>query len=126
MWPADGSMHMTSRFTDSWQQTQDRAVVFLRRMSEFWGRWRREWRRTRVARSRTRTRQVYALWAALCALATVFVWCLAYVSPHPAGMRITIDQYTAVASHHQLQSALFRDEDSQIVGRITCPVANST
>src|SRR3954451_18197904 len=80
----------------------------------------RDWRRARVQRRKTRSKQVYVLTATLVALGIVFVWSLAYLAPRQHGHRLTIDQFGAAASAHRLVSATFRDEDSRITGVFQC------
>jgi cell division protease FtsH len=83
----------------------------------------RNWRRARVQRRKTRSKQVYALAATLAILAMLFVWSLSYLAPKPHGRRLTIDQFGAIASARRLTSAEFHDEDAQVSGTFLCVVA---
>ncbi len=80
----------------------------------------RQWRRARVAKRKTRSRQTYVLMGTLAGLAVLFFLSLGYLAPHPVGRQITVDQLSALAVQHQVVSATFRDEDAQIVGEYTC------
>jgi cell division protease FtsH len=80
----------------------------------------RSYRRKRVAKRKTRSKQVYGLSASLIVLAALFVWCLSYLAPQPSGRPVTLDQLGALAGKHQLLDVAFRDQDAQIVGRYAC------
>jgi cell division protease FtsH len=81
----------------------------------------RQWRRSRVAKRKTRSRQTYVLAGVLVLLVVAFVSSLAYLAPKPVGERLTIDQLTKLAQQHRILTATFRDEDAQIVGSFSCP-----
>jgi cell division protease FtsH len=86
----------------------------------------RNWRRARVQRKKSRGKQVYVLTSTLVLLGVAFVWSLSYLAPKPAGRRLTIDQFGALASAHRLQGATFHDEDAQISGTYLCEQAATT
>jgi cell division protease FtsH len=81
------------------------------------------WRRARVARSRGRSRQSYALLALLLLLGGLFAGCLSYLAPTSGGTRISLSDFGQLASGHDVQSLTLRDEDSQAVGTARCTPA---
>ena len=80
----------------------------------------RNWRRSRVTRQRVRSRRTYVLLGLLAVLVGLFVASLSYLAPGPTGMRLTINQLSALAAHHQLVTAVFHDQDAQIAGTFAC------
>jgi cell division protease FtsH len=80
----------------------------------------REWRRARVAKKKTRSKQTYALAAVWLLLVGAFGWSLVYLAPSPAGRHLTIDELSALAVQHRVTTAQFHDEDAQLVGTFAC------
>jgi cell division protease FtsH len=80
----------------------------------------RQWRRSRVAGRRQRSRQTYVLATSLLLLIGFFAWTMVYLAPQSDGVRLTLGQATTLAAQHRLSSAVFLDQDAQIVGRFTC------
>jgi cell division protease FtsH len=80
----------------------------------------RNWRRARVQRRKTRSRQTYVLTATLLALFLCFGWSLAYLAPEARGQHLTLDQFSAIAAQRHLVTATFHDEDAQITGDFLC------
>jgi cell division protease FtsH len=80
----------------------------------------REWRRSRVAKRRTRSKKTYALTFVFVALVGTFGACMAYLAPQAHGVRLSFDQFTSLASTHRLSSLTFRDEESRIAGAFLC------
>lgn len=93
------------------------ALDWLRRSASVWL---RRYRRSRIAKKRVRSRQVYVLLATLVILAGVFAASLAYLAPKPNGQRISLDQLGALASQKRIAMTVFRDEDARIAGTFFC------
>jgi cell division protease FtsH len=80
----------------------------------------RDWRRARVQRRRTRSKQTSVLTATLLILIFLFVMTLAYLAPNTPGRQISIDEFSAIAAQHHLVTATFHDEEAQIAGTFLC------
>ena len=80
----------------------------------------RRWRRVRVARSRVRSRQTYALTGLLVVLGALFFGALSYLAPQPSGTRITFSGFGQLAAGHDVTALTLRDEDSQAAGVAAC------
>lgn len=80
----------------------------------------RRWRRRRLSKKRTASKQTYALLASLVVLAGVFAWSLSYLAPNPDGRRLRLDELSALADEKRLDVAAFRDQDAVIAGRFLC------
>ncbi len=82
--------------------------------------WLRRWRRSRLSKRRTLSRQTYVLVLILLMLGGFFAWSLGYVAPKPEGRRIRVDQLNLLAEEKRLATATFRDQDSQLAGTFLC------
>jgi len=96
----------------------------LRRLLSTLTRWVRIWvrerRRALIAKRRLRNRRTLALVGTLGLLGGILIWSLSYLAPAHRGTHLRVDQLTALAGRHLVQTATFRDEDAEIVGQFTC------
>jgi cell division protease FtsH len=75
-------------------------------------------RRERAAAGRRAPRLLLALVASLLVLLTAFFSCLAYLQSEPEGREVTLDRLAALTTAGQVESAVYLDEDSQVVARL--------
>jgi cell division protease FtsH len=75
-------------------------------------------RRKRAARKRGKKRRsVYVLLLSLALLLTSFGLCVRYLVQHdPEGRQLSVDQLSALADEHRLETARFLDQDSIVMG----------
>ena len=82
--------------------------------------WLRRRRRKRAAKGRTRSLRAYLLVALLLGLSATFAGCLRYLTPRPAGERISVSDVGQLATQKALTSLTLRDEDALAVGVARC------
>ena len=101
---------------------ETRALVKrVRKASATAGRWTRHtlrrWRRARIGRRLLPGRLVLGLTASLIGLFVAFAMCLSFLSASTAGAQLTFDQVENLMHQHRIASAVFEDQDSQVVLR---------
>ena len=89
-----------------------------KRVRSYSQRWLLRRRRKRASRKRGKKRRsVYALLASLVILLTAFGFCVRYlVSNDPAGHQLSVDQLSALADEHRIETARFLDQDAIVMG----------
>jgi cell division protease FtsH len=90
----------------------------LRRVRSYSQKWLLRRRRKRAARKRgTRRRSVYALLLSLFLLLGAFYVSLSYVVRRESpGRELSVDQLSALADEHRIESARFLDQDAVVMG----------
>lgn len=76
--------------------------------------------RRRLSKRRGSSKQVIALTISLILFAIAFAWALRYLAPDPEGQRLTLTELSALADEKRLETAIFKDQDSQLKGRFRC------
>jgi cell division protease FtsH len=77
-------------------------------------------RRARSAKRKSGSRRAtIALGVIVVLLLGAFAWALSFLTPEPDGTELSLDQLSALADEHRIQTAEFRDEDNQLVGFFT-------
>jgi cell division protease FtsH len=80
----------------------------------------RRWRRRRLSKKRTTSKQTYALILSLLLLGGAFAWSLSYLAPTREGRELRLDEFSALADEKRLDTAVFRDQDALISGSFLC------